>query len=1209
MNVEDIQILQGRINEIWSANATPEIIIATKPSVQLRDISRNLLLNRCTLISLYNEFRERRTEEGSVTLPMIAASLVNSPSEIPTVVKIIESDPYLRSLVGSNVTSSIRQYVGRDITILGVPRISIHEFISNATRIAGRDSLQAVYNSLKNMISMTGKVLSMQAILGGVAYAFSNLPLADVYNMVVGFEDSDFPVEFSVNRFSDIATWYREQTEVRPTNLAFYRDSLQKLLRIEETESFRTSPVRDIKLYEPQVELDRVIIRPIKPLNVIDMINNARTSPDVPLIIANMNGRTITKVYDKVRKQLAWIANVDPDTMRIIVRISRSPERYDTIIYNIERNFFVISRSGKQLSIHEMSNLLCSHLNLDSLTLPRTSTSTYSFVTNYIQGPRGEFGIDRHVIAQLITNPPAPYRDSGIGNYVFIKEDTRPNALRKHVTIHIQLGTEKMYISFSDHMTTSGTLVPVSTVGDRTELTGFFKGQRYMQVRINKCPNIAYAHICQSLYRHILHMYFANYDRVSAGMLALGVSLPLLSPKVTELRERVPTVIEEYAYRDPVLYSHVSGIEPSILAVPIRREDVERYQREMYSVMRLPTVIVNNPLIRINTNGEIWVRTARPSERFMLTKKNDGSYIPVTRTGRIDTNLLVTVNQDWTLTQAEDSSTGNTYILGENVSPTDKVWRLAYLSSAVQRMLLPIVGEDRLPSLYRQIISRNIIYTFNRILMMNISPEQVAQYAYLCMQECWDQPIQEVAADIRSLLIHPMRHFRALEKAFNINIYFIMDDVVEPYLRRPPHAQFYLHRQGNPNNPVVLLHSLHNHPDEFTVLLLQTTDRSSRRIYNYKFTGVNYFDQLMQQTNVVRMVSPADGIVTRVTTAPIRMELGNWRASEQVIDVYGKTRAITYSRRDANGQNLYTTINIGFAPIQELPIGEIRSPAMIRVNGRSTSLMIQDLQSLIRQGQEDLVTSLSNLILNPLVQSVFASWVRDEKVARILRIITHLLYSQMDVDADEFIEDYVQVSEEITQVDVSRVTSTLPPIRGDPYVAWNYFASILPDIVVSNEDERFILVPTEETREALRLHILATPKIRWPNTFPQLVLYKWDVDAGSDESVYLDERDLVQQIIVERAPIESSSIILSPIPYVLTRGLGKYLIQMARNKDHARYIANRWDTASINPGYEATYVIGVEGNYQQIPADFTEIINTVSLLEYNGSIFVVMPLI
>ena len=211
-----------------------------------------------------------------------------------------------------------------------------------------------------------------------------------------------------------------------------------------------------------------------------------------------------------------------------------------------------------------MTSLLCSALNIDSLTLPRVSTSTYSFATNYIGTATGAYGLDRHVMAWLITNPPPMYDAAGIGRFVFVKEDTKPNALKEHLNIHIQLGTEKMYLSFSQHKTTSGTLVPVnrSISADpmEQELTGFRQDQKYFEVRINKCPSMAYARICQSIYRHLMTMYMAFDAQAHTEISRLGVRLPFAQPRVLPLEEREPTLVEKYANVDPVLYTDVSRI-------------------------------------------------------------------------------------------------------------------------------------------------------------------------------------------------------------------------------------------------------------------------------------------------------------------------------------------------------------------------------------------------------------------------------------------------------------------------------------------------------------------------------------------------------------------------------------------------------------------------------------------------------------------------
>jgi hypothetical protein len=41
-------------------------------------------------------------------------------------------------------------------------------------------------------------------------FAYSNLSQAEVYNIIVGFENTDFTQSVSLKRFGDIATWYRE---------------------------------------------------------------------------------------------------------------------------------------------------------------------------------------------------------------------------------------------------------------------------------------------------------------------------------------------------------------------------------------------------------------------------------------------------------------------------------------------------------------------------------------------------------------------------------------------------------------------------------------------------------------------------------------------------------------------------------------------------------------------------------------------------------------------------------------------------------------------------------------------------------------------------------------------------------------------------------------------------------------------------------------
>jgi hypothetical protein len=64
-----------------------------------------------------------------------------------------------------------------------------------------------------------------------------------------------------------------------------------------------------------------------------------------------------------------------------------------------------------------------------------------------------------------------------------------------------------------------------------------------------------------------------------------------------------------------------------------------------------------------------------------------------------------------------------------------------------------------------------------------------------------------------------MKHIRALEAAFKINIYLLMDDAVEPYLRKPDHYAFHLHNPADKTLPTLIMHSMKEEPDVFTIIM------------------------------------------------------------------------------------------------------------------------------------------------------------------------------------------------------------------------------------------------------------------------------------------------------------------------------------------------------------------------------------------------------
>lgn len=1189
MNIDDINALQERINRIALTGASPDIIITPEPEISLRAYVSSYQANKCTILMLYNELQNRSISypisdnsnityrDGILGLHHIVAIIANSREELLSLMRYVDIPVELQSITISlfNILST-NIY---DITVFGIKSQPIHEYVQDRSSALDFIHLQSIYTTLKGTMNMSGKILSIQSIIGGIMYAYSNIPTASLYNIISRLENESSPYHMNQNKSADALEWYKERlnTKIPSTSISFYENSLTQLMNM---------PITNISLqiYSPQVDLERLIIRPIETLDMVDVISNARTSSDVPIIVINTPTQKIIKMYNKIetmRKiELSWFTDMKKDTintMNIIVRISRYPDRYQAIQYNNNKNYFLMNRTEKYISTSELITTLCNHLHIDSLTAPEIANTTYSFITNYIRsGTTNDYGLDRHILAWLITNPPGKYRDMNLHKYVFVKEDTKPNALRDHISIHIQLGTEKLYLTISRHDTTSGTL---SSIGD-DNLIGFQQGQRYLEVRINKAQNIHYARIAQSIYHHIISMYIEYYTQTRGHIYIMtGVSIPHMKPEIIPLIERVPDLRERYVFQDPILYRYVSNISNTLLPIPIERGDMQYWLDKSYSVMKLPTIVVNNPLITFKTSGEIWIRTPNPGQRFYLMKKEDGGYIPLGSDKQISDTILVTVRNDMMLIDTQIVKSYNNYLLSVGKSLSDKLGRLAHIDNASLELLKPILsGTIRKSSIYRIGINMNILTALNDALSRSISSTTLSSYAYLCLQENWEQSVEEIGDDILNQRIYPMRHFRALEEAFNVNIYFLMEDKIEPYLRKPPHAFFYLHRKGKEDRKNIIFHTLPSEPNVFTLVVYTGETR-----YRYLFDGTEYLDSLMNQSNIVRMVSPVDGIDERLYTVPINMSIKQYNAVEQVVDAYGKCRGITYQY----GKSI-ATINIGFAPIQNLPVGEIRIPT------------IQDIT-------RDLGDDIISLILRPNTQSEQSIWSKMERDTRILRIIVHLLYSQMtDTSLDDFF-DLIEVQEDIVY-DTTQLQHKLPNIQGSSTNAWEYFSDIIPTMV--NSDDTVIYVPDEKTKDALYYHVMSTPKIKWPSTFPLYVQYTWDIQTGRDEMVFLRDVDLIQYLIMSKAPREVYTIVVSPIPYILNRGNDKYLIQMASNIDHAKYIAYTWDTnddGPINPGYEST-IYPVEYTMPEVLPDFTEKIYGISYTYKDNRIFVIIPI-
>jgi len=1273
MDFSDINSLQVQINQIALYEASPLIIISGEQENLISSVSKNFSMNSCEIVAVYNSYKSRfvvyeikngdkiETNSYPVTIPIVVSGFVTSES---TYDRLINDIIQFGMIIPDNEIQQGKELIPflkdeYNARFEGIRPITINEYISEQLATNAK-TLKQIYSDLKNKINLTGKLLSIQAIIGGIAYYYSDLGLKkdQYFPSISMLENEQSSIYMNENKIQDALEWYQNMKifSLRRENLSLYKDSLEKIYDINKNND-------KIDIFDLEMQLEKIQISPLDELDILDLMSSAETSKDVPMIIGMVDGKKIIKIFNEQSSidiiQPTWFLDIPKekkgDMILMAMRIARYPDKYDIVKYNATKNTFSLKKTNKYISSLEILSILCRTLKLTNLTLPKSISKTYMFKTNMIKADKINTnnqipGIDSNILAWMITNPPHKYKNLNLSKYVFVNEDIKPNSLRNYLSIHIQFGSEKLYLTFSKAETTSKTLAPIrpeelnkydkmdsiAFEGDDIYVTGFFPNNPYLNIRINKAPSKQFARIAQSLYKIVIQMYLENFKAYSQDIfLMTGYDFYTINPGIESLPAAVPSLIEQYSYVDPDLYSHTSGINEAYLPVPIHQRDAERYVKQRYDVIKLPTIIQNNPLLRFQSSGEIWLRTPSPG-RFRLKMKANGYFIPVLYSmGSAGNNLLI--SPDFIVNEAAPKKSDSKYVLNERKELIDpsKIGKTADIDDNTKTFIQPMFEGKNYGFIKRIGISQNLlialndnlgnvstIYTKNILLKREVQLQDVAQYAYLCKQECWDQTIDEIRDEILSGMITLEKHFRALEKAFEVNIYIIVEDPAGAYVQIPRTAYFYLHRKCNPTWKTILFHKKDPKQTHCTLLVWGISDIKDRF-----FPNPEYLDQNIIQTNSTYAVSAITDQSTKLEVTNFPLEIGNktilWKAKSQIVDLYGKCRAIVYERKSnpildgIRDKIFYITLGKAFGPILELPIGEIISPSKIVTrDGKEIIVFENDIGRSGVNGEGfhiNAVEKMAKDILYPSKSSELSTWIQREKNARVLRTLTHLLYSVTPVNIDTF--SSMIIVDKNTNYDFSRLRNQLPLLDGDYRNAWLYFAFNTSGFISydENRNKYSILVPTKFVRDTLIDHIHAGGKVQWPLNIPNLIQYSWDVKYNTNEAVFMNELELVNYLIIKRTPTESYTLIETTLPYIYVTPKRKYFVQMARSVEHATYIAYEWENSEphINIGYnsEDRYI----PNYllNEVEPDFTDKINKISYCRKPSGtkgVFLLIPL-
>lgn len=1166
------------------------------------------------------------------------------------------------------------------------------------------DQLFAIYNKLKGILNMNKKPISQNIILGamafsqihtsgiiqqenmnlGITYSLSKKDMdiiKTMHNYMRHFELESSPLYIKLTSIEDGYNSYIAKLGIKCTNPKFYTNAFNAMYNMDINYPY----MNDFDIFDTKLESERIIIQPKQPIILVDTISNAYTSSNVPLIAIHDGKNLIYKVYNRTKKNPNWTLNIKPYTMRIVIRISNLSNKYQILEYNSNTNSFIFLREDKYLPLDNIMRLLSEHLRINTLPVPISSTYTYSFITNFIASDNGNIGIDRNVLAWLITNPPPEYatqmyRDSETGNiiykgpcfdsYIFVKEDNKSDALKKHINIHIQIGTEKMYMSISQVKTSSKLVVRKLNESNEYDYMGFKKDQNYFRIRINKCPSVHHAHICQEIYKHIVSMYIKYFKDVREYLIneiippSCLADIPMINnPQIMKLITVMPSIQEICAYHDPILYSHLpEGIDDD-LAIPIERDEISVWESKGYHIMKLPTIVLDDPAITFETLGEIWLRAPRPGIGFALKEKDkrskpvlgddiislekaeiDHGYIPIAAVNRPSVKQA-NINKDWTISLHKETA-NNGYSL-KSERKIVLIGKRAQIGAAITAILTPLYDSKPnvsvQPIIERMGISTDIKYTFENYITptKRLKSYEIAKYAYLCLQECWDQSIEDISTDILSGRIILYKHYRALEYAYEVNIYFMVDDFVEPYMARPPHAHFYVHRRGNPNWPCIVFLINKNDPSKPDIIITHKTPTLPMQskydpliISNKGMSAVFILDTLMDKVNSNTIISPSDNISLTLEPSMVVKEYPSWGIYGQVVDRFGKCRAIIYQHK--RNKNEFCTINMIFMAIQPnikifyKVINPTTRTIFDRFRGNITVIR------MIEDNKQD--KTLAERVMYSDSNSTFESWKRYEKSSRILRMIAHLLYSSSNKTLDTFMNSIIVDENHAGYYDTDNlpnsmmeIISNMNPKKNIETDLWKFFAKYTQPTYTSDEtkskkmiqlDKKQIIVPSKKTKDALRYFMKATSKILYPLYFPGYVQYSWDIKSKDDENIYLNTFDVLNNIVLEGLPVSTNDIIISTIPYLIQRNKSKYLIQMIRkiidpqtgqhDLRQAKYIAKTWEREKVNPGYNCIYPNDLdyfaEDFLTNVPYNFKENEEQLSYTEYNDRVFLVIKI-
>ena len=868
---------------------------------------------------------------------------------------------------------------------------------------------------VNGLVEIAGKVSIPEKAVEDVIVEyedFDNISVDDILMIYAFYNRSDSDVQKvtninNVRRQYDIVTDLKDENDLRLEKEEWLRnfndqkeydlDSLDRILEVHEIlagyPALYVSPLlvekatlvtypqltytSSDKVYEEGLDIfDKAIVTPVNPYIQYNEVSNKSTTIDTkfrPELFKLYKGKTVEDRpdYNLVKPKDSDIRKDDHLYMSLwtgtgdIKRATK--ESFTTVSWDLNKNKLSvkapISEEGNdsQIVLERITNSL--PITIDEVQETAVSGSFYIF----------DIDINDIYLVDMILN------DDILSSYLFVKEDTKPYALKKQLKLYYKTldifdnkedsskVASSVTISINQNYAKGGEIVealatnyPLPSQIQRVQLK---KTQAYIRVKITDAESREVAEHFMFVFSTLLHYYKANKDAIERIYTTIIPELLTKEPvkmitktvtgkkvkeesKITSLKRLAPEIfVGKYSRK-------VQKANQPVIIPPDQVQVWKTNNKIMYEGKEIDRPVLpfppNNPRLYFSCEGNdypfigVIENTLENREEYPCLPKcfNNLSFANKTlakctgegpkakKTGHmIKTDKIVKPGLFGYLPKNVSS------LISQYSKGTKKILRMGmpYSVSSLLHCVSVALNDARYKALTTDEEKEQYIRQLRNLLVTDILPALFSQELY----DYSEVEIRQLLTD-PDVFLDPDLFYRGVEQLYNISIYTFEPpkNGDQDYVGiRYPRFKLFHSRAPRPNRRTVLIYrTWGSESDNLKYpqceLIVDRDEESDRLVTQYNQDMTVYMHNTMLNLNRIiswniydKTISAQDNIYSQVNY----YELFRKIAVGQMLDNYGKMRGLVLPAQQLNPQIADVEVTILFPSSQpeNLPLREI----------------------------------------------------------------------------------------------------------------------------------------------------------------------------------------------------------------------------------------------------------------------------------------------